>query len=279
MQTVFDLFVREKTFLQNVSPLTVRMYRKAFDKFLLHDGSLSRIGISTFVVGMREAGLSPAACNVHIRAINSFLSWCGENKHTAEHLKIKLLKQERKVVETFTDAHIKAIVHARPTGTDKRTQVILFTLIDTGLRIDEALSLTREAVDLDNLLLKVRGKGNKERVIPFSRELRKALYLYLKTHKHRYLFPVRSGDRMLYRNFLRDMVDFCQNLGITGVRISPHTLRHTFAVNYLRHGGNVFALQRILGHEDLAMTRRYVNFSTDDLSSNQARTSLLSRLK
>jgi site-specific recombinase XerD len=135
--------------------------------------------------------------------------------------------------------------------------------------------LTRDAVDLDNLLLKVRGKGGKERIIPFSPELRKSLYLFLKGHKHRYVFPTRGGGRVQYRNFLRDMIKFCKELGIEGVRLSPHTLRHTFAVNYLRQGGNVFALQRMLGHEDLSMTRRYVNFAPEDL----AHRSLLSRLR
>jgi integrase/recombinase XerD len=83
----------------------------------------------------------------------------------------------------------------------------------------------------------------------------------------------------MYRNLLRDFKNLAHQLGISGVRVSFHTLRHTFAVNYVRQGGNIFYLQRAMGHTDLSMTRRYVNLQTEDLQKAHMKLSTLSRLK
>src|SRR5215216_7434682 len=99
------------------------------------------------------------------------------------------------------------------------------TLIDTGVRIDEALNLQRPEIDFDNLLIEVKGKGQKSRLVPFSNELRKVLWKWMKKHDHKYVFPVRDGGRMRYRNFLRDLKDLCIQLGIEGLRTSPHSFR------------------------------------------------------
>ena len=82
--------------------------------------------------------------------------------------------------------------------------------------------------------------------------------------------------RLTRRNLLRDLKHLGRDLGIAGVRFSFHTLRHTFAVNYIRKGGDVFRLQRILGHSTLEMTRRYVNLQTEDLQAVHNKLSLLS---
>ncbi len=92
------------------------------------------------------------------------------------------------------------------------------------------------------------------------------------------VFATRTGTKPTQRNLLRDFKLFGTRLGATeGVRFSFHTLRHTFAVNYIRNGGDVFRLQRILGHATLDMTRRYVNLQTGDLQAVHDRLSLLSK--
>jgi integrase/recombinase XerD len=83
----------------------------------------------------------------------------------------------------------------------------------------------------------------------------------------------------MYRNMLRDLKDLCKEVGITGVRTSYHTLRHGFALNHIRQGGDVFSLQRMLGHTSIEVTRRYVNMETEQLQLIHKKTSILGRLR
>ena len=115
-------------------------------------------------------------------------------------------------------------------------------MLDCGLRIEEALELTRDKIDMDNLLIKVRGKGEKHRIVPVSLELRRVLHRWLGRHRHAWVFPTMQGRRLHQRNTLRDLKLIGRRLKVTGVRVSFHTFRHTFAVSYLRAGGNLFYL-------------------------------------
>ncbi len=155
--------------------------------------------------------------------------------------------------------------------------MICLAALDTGLRINELLSLRRQNVDIDNLVLRVNGKGNKERLVPISFELRKTLYRYLSKNQSPRLFATATGTAVTVRNAQRDFKSMCQRLGITNVRTSFHTLRHSFAVNYLRRGGNLFYLQRILGHSSITTTERYLrSLGIDDLKAVHNDLSMLS---
>ncbi len=156
---------------------------------------------------------------------------------------------------------------------------MLCLAVDTGCRVDELLSLQRDNIDLDNLLITVTGKGSKERVIPISLEARKALYKFIKKHQFDFVFPTRQGSKVSYRNVLDQLKDVGKELGITGVRLSWHTLRHTFATAYLRDGGNLIYLSRILGHSDVSTTQIYIQNMTEDLSLMHRKVSLLNRLR
>lgn len=132
---------------------------------------------------------------------------------------------------------------------------------------------------MDNLLLRVHGKGRKDRVIPMSFEMRRVFWKWMRgvdrdkgkndlpRPTSDLVFPTSSGIKLTYRNALRDFKNLGRRLHISGVRFSFHTLRHTFAVNYIRNGGDVFRLQRMLGHSTLEMTPRYVNLQTSDLQA------------
>ena len=111
-----------------------------------------------------------------------------------------------------------------------------------------------------------------------SIELRKLLFRYLSQHKFERVFATARGNEPTQRNLHRDFKAFCLRIGIIGVRASFHTLRHTFAVEYLRAGGNVLYLQRILGHTSLEMTNRYVrSLGIEDLKAVHSGLSLLSK--
>jgi integrase/recombinase XerD len=156
--------------------------------------------------------------------------------------------------------------------------IVLF-LLYTGCRISEALGLRVREIDFDNMLVTLDGKGRKQRVVPFSFELRKALFRYVTERSRKpdsLLFANRTETQLARHNVLRDVKLLCKRLGFDPPPRTLHAFRHTFAVNYLRRGGSVFHLQKVLGHSTLEMTRRYANLMTEDLQAVHERVSLLS---
>jgi site-specific recombinase XerD len=142
LDNLFADFIKEKTFLNDLSHHTLRSYRVSFDKFKKYASELTKPELNKFVIGMREEGLKSGGCNVKIRSINSFLSWCFENEHISEHLKIKVIKAGQPVLKVFSDAHIKALLKFTPRGAcQHRLWAITCLLIDTGARISEILEL------------------------------------------------------------------------------------------------------------------------------------------
>lgn len=285
MDKEFEFFLREKRFVQNVSENTIEFYQYSYKVFKKHIGitslaELNKIVLNSLVANMRESGMSAGCADARIRGINPFLTWLYENDLISENLKIKKPKLEQKVMKTFTESQMKAIITYKPKDKyELRLHTLLLLLLDTGIRINEALTITRNSIDFENLLITVLGKGNKERIIPFSVELRKTLFKYIKSHNFDLLFPNKYGSKLLYDNLRREFKKLAEKLGIEGFDGSFHCFRRSFAKNFVRSGGNLFYLQKLLGHSSLVMCRRYVELETEDLQKEQQRTSLLSRLR
>jgi integrase/recombinase XerD len=113
--------------------------------------------------------------------------------------------------------------------------------------------------------------------VPFSFELRRHLWRWKQINRCDLVFATQQGRHIAHRNTLRDVRDLCEDLGIVAPARLLHSFRHTFAVNYIRRGGSVFHLQKMLGHSTLEMTRRYANLVTADLSAVHEKLSLLAR--
>ena len=269
LTTLFEQFLQQKRFLQNVSNNTVEFYSLSFKTFNLSALPLTQAELNNAIVKMRESGKSVAAVNAYLRGMRPFVNWLHENGHLQERLKLKKLKCEEKAIRTFSDAHIRALLSYKPqTKTERRLLALLTLLTDTGVRIDEALTLTRGAIDFDNLLLTVRGKGNKTRIVPFSIECRKVLFKHLQSHSHERVFCTRNGGKLQYNNMRRDFNALCEKLGITGFDGSFHAFRRYYATYAIRKNTNPFVVQRQLGHTSLTMTNRYAKLTTEDLSAN-----------
>jgi integrase/recombinase XerD len=280
LQKLFDSFVQSGLFLKNWSVKTVRSYGQAFASYQqsLRNGSvpeahstegaaLTKAQLEAWIVWMRQRGREPGGCNVYIRAMNSFCSWLKEEGHIPSAIKLKLLKSPPKPLRGFSDAEVRLILAARPKGfLHARTWTMIQTLLDTGCRIDEVLNgLPVGEVDLDNLKLTVTGKGNKQRHVPMSFELRKVLFRYfqlrLKTldgKRSSVVFCTRDGKHLSYRNAARDIKRFCERAGVSGGHVHPHSFRHYFACSYIRSGGDIYRLSRILGHTSISTTQLYL---------------------
>ena len=159
-------------------------------------------------------------------------------------------------------------------------------MLDTGLRVNELINLMMDNVWLEEGLIKVLGKGNKERLVPIGKQIRKLLWRYITRYRPE---PARPNLNNLFLNrdgrpLTKNRVDslmkrYGKMAGLTGIRCSPHTLRHTFAINYLRNEGDVFSLQKILGHSSLEMTRRYCELANVDVKKVHATASPVDNLK
>lgn len=280
MQVLFDEFIRERRYLRNLSEETLIFYQNVYHVFDLAGtwDNLSKKALTDTLIGFRERGVRIGAINSYIRGVNVFLNWLHENNHAA-NLSLKLLKGESRVLRPLSEADLKTIIRYKPqTPAMKRLHTILLLIMDTGIRIDEAITLQRSKIDFDNLLLAVIGKGNKERVLPFSYELRKKLYKYLKGHKFELVFCTRDGGLVGYDNIRRDYSILMKELKIT-TDAAFHSLRRTFATQFIKQGGNPLILQRMLGHSTLQQTNVYVKLANEDLRPEQLRTSILSRLR
>jgi integrase/recombinase XerD len=264
MKELFAEFLKEKEFVAGLSKKTLDSYQQAFNCYIRLGGDTpTKEGLKGFVIAMREAGLSAGACNVYIRSINSFLTWLHTEGHVTEPLKVKQLPQAKKVIPIFSEKHVQALVRLKPKDQyEWRLYALICLLIDTGARIDEGLTALVSGTDLDNLIIKVRGKGNKERLLPISIELRKILWVYLSKHRFKvpsdYLFPTRHGGKLEYHNTLRDLKELCGRLGIEGVRLSPHGFRHFYATSFMKRGGDIYRLSRLLGHTSVKTTEIYL---------------------
>ena len=279
---LYELFVRERQYLKNVSPNTLEWYKYSFRAFqrnltAIPDGKDLKPAPRAAIVALAGAGLQPSSINDYIRAMNAFLRWALDEGHLTGAIRLDYLKEEEKVIPTLSPEQVRHILHWKPsTFCGKRLHALCCLILDTGLRIEECLSVVRAGVDFENLLICVTGKGRKQRRVPMSFELRKVLWRFAPLHSGLTLFATVKGDKLDQRNVLREFKRLGKSLRIEGVRFSPHTLRHTFAVGYLRHGGNVFYLQRILGHSSLEMTNRYVrSLGVEDLKAVHERLSLL----
>jgi integrase/recombinase XerD len=284
--TLFDQFLKERKYLKNVTPRTLDYYEKCFRAFCSvtkerEPADLNRKTLQALAVGWRERGVSATTCNSYARGLNAFFVWLHAEGHISNPLRIPKQHTERKVVQTFSPAHLQAIITFKPrTRVASRAFTLTNVLIDTGVRIDEALTIRVADIDLDNLLVKVRGKGRKERIVPFSPALRRVLFQWLKKRrdplKSDWLFPTGTGNRITPRNATRTHHAFLQRLGIP--QSGFHRLRHTFATNYLRSGGDIVRLSRVLGHSQITTTMRYQHLQTEDLQRVHQQISLLERL-
>lgn len=159
---------------------------------------------------------------------------------------------------------------------------VMVLILDTGLRISEVIDLRKDQIDFHSGVLRVMGKGGKERQVPFGTTAKQALWNYMARRgdvpDQDLLFVNRYGGK-LCRIWVQQAMRFLgRRVGIQGVRVSPHTLRHTFATNYIKNGGDAFSLQRILGHSTLDMVKIYVSLADQDVAMLHRKFSPMDRL-
>jgi integrase/recombinase XerD len=258
----FDAFVKDGLYLRNWSQKTARVYHQAANSLGSTGEPFSDGGLAAWIVTSRARGLKAASVNAYIRALNSYLTWCRSQGIPAPS-PVKQLREPTAPPKLIPTKRVTAMLRARPkTYAEWRMHALVTLLLDSGVRIDEALSLRVQDVDMDSLLLTVTGKGRKTRLVPFSREARQTLYRWVMQREQAAVrgdvfLAAKTGTAWEYQNCRRDLKREHD--------VTPHMCRHTFASQFIASGGEAFQLQRILGHTDLKTTLRYVHLQTADL--------------
>jgi site-specific recombinase XerD len=224
----------------------------------------------------QQRQLSSHTINCYLRSIRAFWSWLVSEGIAGEtpFSRVKIPKAPRKLVQTFSDPQLQALLDVIDTTTAEgfRDYAIILTLLDACLRVTELLTLTLDNLWLEQGVLRVMGKGGKERLIPIGKSVQRLLWRYISHFRPEPMAPtsdflfLTTEGRPLTKNLTeKRMAMYGARAGLKGVRCSPHTLRHTGAVTFLRNRGDVFSLQRILGHSTLAMTRHYCELADVDV--------------
>ena len=252
-----------------MSERTIQWYEESF-KWLGRFEATEQ-GRKEFVIAMRQAGLKPISCNNRIRVANAYCKWAKLPLH------MDRVREKQRQLPTLTADQLGKLLAFRPRGFyQSRLYAVVLNAGRHGTAHRGGALPERSKVDFDNLLLTVTGKGNKERIFPFSNELRKILYRFVSKHDHKLIFATRDGRKLGRRVVPRDFKLLCRKLGFDAPPRALHVIRHTFATEYIRRGGSQFMLMKVLGHTSLEMTKKYVNFQTGDLQAAHGRLTPLS---
>jgi len=185
-------------------------------------------------------------------------------------------RQEKKLPDVLSLTEVEALINAPDTKTrlGLRDRALFELLYAAGPRVSELMSLTVNALNVEAGFILVMGKGSKERVIPVGEEALKWIKQYvlearqkiLRNRTSRYLFTNRSGARMSRQGFWKLIKKYCLQIGITR-KISPHTVRHSFASHLLAGGADLRSVQTMLGHEDISTTQIYTHVEKERLKT------------
>jgi len=205
-----------------------------------------------------------------------------------EHIlhKVDHPKPKKKDIRPYSHSEVKAMLdvishsklYSRPGKREcshslphvDRNKSILFLLLDTGIRASELGNLRIHNVDVRNSRITVMGKGSKQRTIPSSPRTGQVLWRYLAQRKEstaeKFLFVTNQGRILTRSRILNIMRTLGNRAGVNGVNV--HRFRHTFAINYLRNGGDPYTLQIMLGHSTMEMVKRYLSIAQADHDKN-----------
>lgn len=290
ISTAFDLFKR-KASVKNLSKYTIQSYQYHFNEFARFidiEEKMSVIDedlIDEFIFHLKtKCSMNDTSVASYLRTIRAFLYYCMECGYLS-YFKIHLPKTEKQIKETYTDEELLRLLQKpnlnKCTFTEYKTWVFENYLLGTGNRITSALNIRIKDIDFEDGTITIRKtKNRRQQIIPLSKTLANILREYL---CHRggtpddYVFCNaygEQGQRRSYQDLVRKY-----NIARDVNKTSCHLFRHTFAKHWIMSGGDVFRLQRILGHSSLDVTREYVQLFGTDLQDNFDKFNALENIK
>ena len=270
--------------VKNVSGHTIRNYAidiAALEKFVEADGrvieQIDRKVIRNFLAHLTASGMAKKTIVRRLSALRSFFKYAFENGMVSSNPTETLdtPKLEKKIPASLNYEQVEKLFNTPDTTSylGLRDRTIMELFYSSGLRISELVALDRQDIDLKNLLIKLKGKGKKERIVPITKNVAGWIETYLSNPErysnmeghvaevdHDAVFLNKFGERLSARSVDRNFAADLKKSGLAG-KVTPHTLRHTIATHWLERGMDLKTIQTILGHSSLETTTIYTKVS------------------
>ena len=262
---------------KNYSPYTILNYKIDLEEFFVHlkETPIERVDyfhLRRFLGNLRGKNLKPRTIARKLSALRSFFKFLFRESLIKKNPAILLMtpKLDKKLPQFLSEADVGRLIDS-PKGKDeasKRDRAILETLYSTGMRVSELVSLNTDRVDFISNIVKVMGKGRKERLLPIGDTALKAVrdYLNMRKHKSEAVFLNQRGGRLTDRSVRNIVNKHILKTSIQG-KISPHAMRHSFATHLLNAGADLRSVQELLGHVNLSTTQIYTHMTTEKLKN------------
>jgi len=270
---------------QGVSENTLSAYRSDLDKFCLflkgqNLMTVTGLDVEGYLAHRVDLGLKPRSTARSISALKRFYQYFVREKLISDTpmLNISQPKAGQSLPKTLSEAEVEALLNAPNTeeAMGLRDKAMLELLYATGLRVSELVGLRMEQINLRQAVVFVKGKGNKERLVPLGEEAMYWLEQFLKggraqmiKHATDFVFPSKRGVGMTRQTFWHRIKHYAI-LAAVESPLSPHTMRHAFATHLLNHGADLRVVQMMLGHSDLSTTQIYTHVANERLKSVHA---------
>ena len=261
--------------LQGISKPIAELGRKEVESYVRHMQTSKRWP-KRLHPEKNPVSLSPFTIQGKVRTLKAFWSWlCNQGYiETNPMVKYPLPKVPKNVIKTLTIEQIKLFLKTieKHTSVGDRNYCITLLMIDNGARISEVVTIQIAELYLSKCRVKITGKGQKERIIPFTKITRRELLKYIEHHRNNlckldspYLFPANDADHVSIKSIQQAIGRLSKKVGLDGIKYHPHIFRHSFATLFLAKGGQLTTLKEIMGHESIQTTQKYVHFLPEDL--------------
>ena len=266
--TLLDAYLHELTHAKRYSENTVLAYKRDLTQFRNACGlddwrDCRNHHLSAFVAGLNRQGLASKSISRKLSSIRAFFDWLGTQVSHNPARGFQTPKAPRKLPKVLDVDQAQALLDFKPeSAIERRDLAIMELLYSSGLRVSELTGLDCENIDIDKGIVRVLGKGSKERLIPVGRQALRALRAMLRERTDARpgapLFVNRYGQRLGARSVQTRLKRYgIEHLGSSALH--PHMLRHSFASHMLESSGDLRAVQEMLGHSDIATTQIYTH--------------------
>jgi integrase/recombinase XerC len=279
MKDPLAAFLRHLASEQDASPHTLRSYRADLLEFVQHVAhgdsgdwlaAVDARTVRAFLVRLHDRGLDAVTIARKLAAVRSWFRFLVRRGVLERNVarEVRGPRMPKKLVSFLPIDEAAALMDGKPAAGPERLRdaAVLEILYASGLRVSELAGLDLDDVDRARQTVRVLGKGRKERIVPYGGRAASALDAYLSARGDARgpLFANRRGGRLTVRSIHTIVRRRAKACGITR-RVSPHTLRHTFATHLLDAGADLRMIQELLGHSRLSTTQRYAHVGTDQL--------------